>query len=61
MIHNLVIYLGAGTILMFIIELLATHVVPEANVTFKNKERFVGIVFWPLLMLGLIIGKFKRR
>jgi hypothetical protein len=61
MIHNLAVYLGIGTATMFIIELLATHVVPEANVTFKNKERLVGIAAWPLLILGLIIGKFKRR
>jgi len=46
---------------MFIMEILSTHVVPEANVTFKNKERLVGIAAWPLLILGLIIGKFKRR
>ena len=61
MIHNLAVYLGIGTATMFIIELLATHVVPEANVNFKNKERLVGIAAWPLLILGLIIGIFKRR
>jgi hypothetical protein len=61
MIHNLVVYLGIGIFIMFIMEILSTHVVPEANVTFKNKERLVGIAAWPLLILGLIIGKFKRR
>jgi hypothetical protein len=61
MIHNLVVYLGIGIFIMFIMEILSTHVVPEANVTFKNKERLVGIAAWPLLILGWIIGKFKRR
>jgi hypothetical protein len=61
MIHNLVVYLVIGIFIMFIMEILSTHVVPEANVTFKNKERLVGIAAWPLLILGLIIGKFKRR
>ena len=61
MIHNLVVYLGIGIFIMFIMEILSTHVVLEANVTFKNKERLVGIAAWPLLILGLIIGKFKRR
>jgi hypothetical protein len=61
MIYNLAVYLIIGTVIMFILDLLSTFVVPEANVTFKNKERFVGIIFWPLLMLGLIIGKFKQR
>jgi hypothetical protein len=61
MIHNLVVYLGIGIFIMFIMEILSTHVVPEANVTFKNKERIAGILIWPLLILGWIIGKFKRR
>ena len=61
MIYNLVVYLVIGIFIMFIMEILSTHVVPEANVTFKNKERLVGIAAWPLLILGLIIGKFKRR
>lgn len=61
MIYNLAVYLIIGTIIMFILDLLSTFVVPEANVNFKNKERLVGIAAWPLLILGLIIGKFKRR
>jgi hypothetical protein len=61
MIQNLVTYLAIGTVLMFIADLVSMTLIKEAGVTFNNKERIVGILLWPILVLGVILGRFKQH
>lgn len=61
MIQNLVTYLAIGTVLMFIADLVSMTLIKEAGITFNNKERIVAILLWPILVLGVILGRFKQR
>ena len=61
MIHNLVVYLVIGTIVMFLIDFVSMTLLKEHNITFNNKERITAILLWPILMIGIMIGRFKRN
>ena len=61
MIHNLVVYLVIGTIVMFLIDFVSMTLLKEHNITFNNKERITVILLWPILALGVMVGRFKRN
>jgi hypothetical protein len=61
MIQNLVTYLGIGTVLMFIVDFTSMTLLKESGITFSNKERITAILLWPILVLGVMVGRFKQK
>jgi hypothetical protein len=61
MIQNLVTYLGIGTILMAIVDFTTIIFLKDSGITFSNKERIIAIIFWPVLVSGIMVGRFKQK
>jgi uncharacterized membrane protein len=58
MMDLIVKYLLAGTVFMFLMDTLL-RATPDSD-QFNNKERFQGIIFWPIWVLVFVVGLIKE-